>query len=187
MPGNGWVTAQRRQPPPFSSRCAGDARTRPPSLSVESSDSCSDGQTRRSAERASAEVREGAMCVQRLDDSLNYAIRTTYRSSLRSSSKHEPRGPPLEFVFCFHNSSPVTQNLNRNGSAQQGCRARQSHRVARGDNNCGGRSTLPLLFDSRHCSKCTRRGVERTETFPLYDPSAGSPTETLLQLLLLLC
>ena len=106
LPGNGWVTAQRRQPPPFSSRCAGDARTRPPSLSVESSESCSDRQTRRSAERASAEVREGAMCVQRLDDSLNSAIRTTYRSSLRSSSKHEPRGPPLEVVFCFHNSSP---------------------------------------------------------------------------------
>ena len=41
---------------------------------------------------------EGAICVQRLDDSRNSAIHTTYRSLLRSSSTHEPRGPPLEVV-----------------------------------------------------------------------------------------
>ena len=64
--------------------------------------------TRRSAERASAEVHEGAMCVQRLDDSLNSAIRITYRSSLRSSSKHEPRGPPLEVMLhkLFQKQAP---------------------------------------------------------------------------------
>ena len=39
-----------------------------------------------------------AICVQRLDDSLNSAIHTTYRSLLRSSSMHEPRGPPLEVM-----------------------------------------------------------------------------------------
>ena len=39
-----------------------------------------------------------AICVQRLDDSLNSAIHTRYRSLLRSSSMHEPRGPPLEVV-----------------------------------------------------------------------------------------
>src|SRR5690554_8035464 len=33
----------------------------------------------------------GAMCVQRFDDSLNSAIHTTYRISLRSSSMREPR------------------------------------------------------------------------------------------------
>ena len=38
------------------------------------------------------------ICVQRLDDSLNSAIHTRYRSLLRSSSMHEPRGPPLEVV-----------------------------------------------------------------------------------------
>ena len=42
-----------------------------------------------------------AICVQRLDDSLNSAIHTRYRSLLRSSSMHEPRGPPLEVVFLY--------------------------------------------------------------------------------------
>lgn len=34
-----------------------------------------------------------AMCVQSFDDSLNSAIHTTYRISLRSSSLREPRHP----------------------------------------------------------------------------------------------
>lgn len=49
---------------------------------------------------------EGAICVQRLDDSRNSAIHTTYRSLLRSSSTHEPRGPPLEVVSNFFTLSP---------------------------------------------------------------------------------
>ena len=43
----------------------------------------------------------GAMCVQRFDDSLNSAIHTKYRISLRSSSLREPRYPLLKVVFCF--------------------------------------------------------------------------------------
>ena len=39
-----------------------------------------------------------AICVQSLDDSLNSAIRTTYRISLRSSSLREPRYPLLKVV-----------------------------------------------------------------------------------------
>ncbi len=46
-----------------------------------------------------------AICVQRLDDSLNFAIHTKYRSLLRSSLMHEPRGPPLEVVFFFLRST----------------------------------------------------------------------------------
>src|SRR5437868_5656724 len=41
---------------------------------------------------------KGAMCVQRFDDSLNSAIHTTYRISLRSSSLREPRDPLLKVV-----------------------------------------------------------------------------------------
>jgi hypothetical protein len=41
----------------------------------------------------------GAMCVQRFDDSLNSAIHTTYRISLRSSSMPEPRDPLLKVVI----------------------------------------------------------------------------------------
>ena len=43
-------------------------------------------------------VPRGAMCVQRFDDSLNSAIHTTYRISLRSSSMPEPRDPLLKVV-----------------------------------------------------------------------------------------
>ncbi len=47
-------------------------------------------------------IPEGAMCVQRLDDSLNSAIHTSYRISLRSSSMPEPRDPLLWVVtFCI--------------------------------------------------------------------------------------
>ena len=52
-----------------------------------------------------------AICVQRLDDSLNSAIHTTYRSLLRSSSMHEPRDPPSEVVkfFCQHKNQYTTK------------------------------------------------------------------------------
>ena len=43
-------------------------------------------------------IPEGAMCVQRFDDSLNSAIRITYRISLRSSSMPEPRDPLLKVL-----------------------------------------------------------------------------------------
>ena len=45
-----------------------------------------------------------AICVQRFDDSLNFAIRMTYRISLRSSSLREPRYPGYKVVFkVFYN------------------------------------------------------------------------------------
>ena len=51
-----------------------------------------------------------AMCVQNFDDSLNSAIRITYRISLRSSSLREPRYPLLKVVkvFGFVFPSPST-------------------------------------------------------------------------------
>ena len=42
-----------------------------------------------------------ATCVQRFDDSLNSAIRITYRISLRSSSMREPRYPLLRVVLLL--------------------------------------------------------------------------------------
>ena len=45
----------------------------------------------------------GAMCVQRLDDSLNSAIHITYRISLRSSSMPEPRDPLLKVLTDLYN------------------------------------------------------------------------------------
>jgi hypothetical protein len=46
-------------------------------------------------------IPKGAMCVQRFDDSLNSAIHTTYRISLRSSSMPEPRDPLLKVLMLF--------------------------------------------------------------------------------------
>src|SRR6187200_2610190 len=47
-------------------------------------------------------IPKGAMCVQRFDDSLNSAIHTTYRISLRSSSMPEPRDPLLKvLIYLF--------------------------------------------------------------------------------------
>src|SRR5690349_4572971 len=46
-------------------------------------------------------IPESAMCVQRFDDSLNSAIHTTYRISLRSSSLREPRDPLPKVVFVL--------------------------------------------------------------------------------------
>ena len=44
---------------------------------------------------------KSAICVQRFDDSLNSAIRITYRISLRSSSLREPRYPLLRVVLLL--------------------------------------------------------------------------------------
>jgi hypothetical protein len=44
---------------------------------------------------------KGAICVQRFDDSLNSAIRITYRISLRSSSMPEPRDPLLKVLTIY--------------------------------------------------------------------------------------
>lgn len=43
-----------------------------------------------------------ASCVQNFDDSLDFAIRMTYRISLRSSSLWEPRHPLLKVLISFH-------------------------------------------------------------------------------------
>ncbi|PTU16798.1 hypothetical protein P175DRAFT_0536564 [Aspergillus ochraceoroseus IBT 24754] len=57
----------------------------------------------------------GAMCVQRLDDSLNSAIHITYRSSLRSSSMPEPRDPLLKVLTDWYQSHSDSISL-RQGS-----------------------------------------------------------------------
>ena len=50
---------------------------------------------------ACSDVNQSAICVQKLDDSRNSAIRITYRISLRSSSLREPRYPLLRVVVCL--------------------------------------------------------------------------------------
>ena len=57
------------------------------------------------ADMLSAET-SSAICVQRLDDSRNSAIHTTYRISLRSSSLREPRYPLLRVVLVNRAGRP---------------------------------------------------------------------------------
>ena len=53
------------------------------------------------------------MCVQRFDDSLDSAIRITYRISLRSSSLREPRHPLLKVVWCIRYMCNATAATER--------------------------------------------------------------------------
>ena len=121
-----------------------------------------------------------AICVQRFDDSLNSAIHTTYRTWLRSSSMHEPRDPPLKVFSKFdcqtfrlslflHWFAIVCENKKKVGAA------RTSVLVI---SVLPGR---PPTFRTR--SRCDQvLGLAWTTIGN--DPSAGSPTETLLRLLL---
>ena len=67
-------------------------------LQLATAGNCSGHRKRALRQTCSREDPENAICVQRLDDSLNSAIRTRYRILLRSSSMHKPRDPPLEVV-----------------------------------------------------------------------------------------
>ena len=64
-------------------------------LQLATAGNCS-GHRKRALRQTSS--RENAVCVQRLNDSLNSAIRTRYHILLHSSSMHKPRDPPLEVV-----------------------------------------------------------------------------------------
>ena len=102
-----------------------------------------------------------ARCVQRFDDSLNSAIHTTYRSSRRSSSMREPRDPLLKVVFFRASLSSV--DLQRSMGRKKRRSGSRSHGARGDESKLGGAKT--------HLHKFAN------------DPSAGSPTETLLRLL----
>src|SRR3990170_2244005 len=101
------------------------------------------------------------MCVQRFDDSLNSAIHTTYRISLRSSSMPEPRDPLLKVLIfvCFLRLSQVVQGFVCVPVGRRACRGNVWYSKGKGSISAG---------PEPHVN----------------DPSAGSPTETLLRLLL---
>ena len=140
-----------------------------------------------------------AICVQRLDDSLNSAIHTTYRSLLRSSSMHEPRDPPSEVVkfFCQHKNQYTTKFHKRSRKKPKtgdrfqgpagGGRSRFSLIQVPPPNRMPGGTPLSNRADSPLSGCQCTVFCYRTKRRPGFvnDPSAGSPTETLLRLLLL--
>ena len=113
--------------PHHSGRGSADTDTRP---NAHARAHMQSGRQRRSGRRAHGIDPEGAICVQRLDDSLISAIRTSYRSWPRSSSTCEPRDPPLQ-VIDIRFASP---------HLGQGGRGKQGHRRRRG----GRESPLPI-------------------------------------------
>ena len=122
---------------------------------------------------------ESAICVQRLDDSLNSAIHTRYRSLLRSSSMHEPRGPPLEVVLFQINKPKQTEKVLKKKLMIGGAGRRVAPALT---------STTTWLTPSPAPTN-SGTGTEQftgdgRKTPTGNDPSAGSPTETLLRLLL---
>ncbi|KYG39731.1 hypothetical protein M433DRAFT_541208, partial [Acidomyces richmondensis BFW] len=108
-------------------------------------------------------IPRGAMCVQRFDDSLNSAIHITYRISLRSSSMPEPRDPLLKVLFDFALRSDAQQD--------------SVGKVPRGPRRAAG-------SPPRHKGLKVWGSEVGPEPSLGNDPSAGSPTETLLRLLL---
>ena len=137
-----------------------------------------------------------AICVQKLDDSRNSAIHTRYRISLRSSSLREPRYPLLRVVFscgcwgphgpqllCF--SCMVCGWFEKFGPAGLKSPARKTlERLPFISKRCAATGTSATPSSKRKkeagCTAGSRcHGFDRCN-----DPSAGSPTETLLRLLL---
>jgi hypothetical protein len=108
---------------------------------------------------------EGAMCVQKFDDSRNSAIRITYRISLRSSSMPEPRDPLLKVL--------VSAPARKPGERERVSRRREEQISSPKGQISPGREV------DRHVWEWGPGGPEL-----INDPSAGSPTETLLRLLL---
>ncbi|KAI3486116.1 hypothetical protein L1887_50358 [Cichorium endivia] len=111
----------------------------------------------------SAEMALGATCVQKLDGSRDSAIHTKYRILLRSSSMREPRYPLPRSRFVILRR-PRPTRTPRNGTKLD---ASFSFVVFLGTYRAGVHV---------HGSFCFA-GFDN-------DPSAGSPTETLLRLLL---
>jgi hypothetical protein len=103
-----------------------------------------------------------AICVQRFDGSRNSAIHTTYRISLRSSSLREPRYPLLRVVLVRF----ICRTRRQTNGRWLGVLLTE-----------GAEGSLPSTPAPDSCG--SRVGIDRFN-----DPSAGSPTETLLRLLL---
>jgi hypothetical protein len=125
-----------------------------------------------------ARILAGAMCVQRFDDSLNSAIHITYRISLRSSSMPEPRDPLLKVLIHYEfllRQYTVNKKIQKSLSPPAGA----CFRV--------GRDLTAACFPGAMTRRSNSKGIS-SQGFGSCklgnDPSAGSPTETLLRLLL---
>ena len=128
---------------------------------------------------------ESAGCVQGSIDSRNSAIHSAYRISLRPSSLFEPRHPSLKVVIVVYVAPEEHQHSNKiRTGVMVRVLARAERERPRKDPNPPQpasrehRWPLPAL-PRPSLKRCTWIWMIRVN-----DPSAGSPTETLLRLLL---
>ena len=144
-------------------------------------------------------IPRSARCVQRFDDSLNSAIHITYRISLRSSSMREPRDPLLKVVFYHlkgwqkptisfyrHSTVYVKKHIDtQTFSISREVNIRPPTSLSHPE--CLQRVHRWKIEWSKQQKACTCSFEPATALPPISfgnDPSAGSPTETLLRLLL---
>ena len=125
---------------------------------------------------------ESAGCVQGSIDSRNSAIHSAYRISLRPSSLFEPRHPSLKVVM-FNVAPRGTDNSRVHRGVRFGCWPGQ-----RGCQKMAPIHPRPASREHRWPSPALPRPSLKRCTWiwmiRVNDPSAGSPTETLLRLLL---
>ncbi|PHT25085.1 hypothetical protein CQW23_35271 [Capsicum baccatum] len=140
----------------------------------------------------------GTSCIQRLNGSRDYAIHTKYRISQCSSSMREPRYPLPRVIFIYRRSTGPPD-------ARRGCsaRGRLSIQAFLGAFRAGVHWSPTALAGVRAPGTGGGSPVECRSTPPARtpqllntfagsfycagwdnDPSAGSPTETLVLLLL---
>ena len=121
---------------------------------------------------------ESAGCVQGSIDSRNSAIHSAYRISLRPSSLFEPRHPSLKVVKMFvAHKAPAKQSKQRSetGAGQ----AKKEREALKHPTSLEETQTTVASPSATLTKRCTWIWMIRVN-----DPSAGSPTETLLRLLL---
>ena len=128
---------------------------------------------------------ESAICVQDSHGSRNFAIHNAYHTLLRSSSIFEPRHPSLKVVrttikIDIH-SRHKTLITYTNCCTENPCSRRQPPWIPRATEVTPPHSSLRT---KNVCPRRVRSYFTVKHWMRVNDPSAGSPTETLLRLLL---
>ena len=133
---------------------------------------------------------ESARYVQISIGSRNSAIHNAYRTSLRPSSLFEPRHPSLKVVNNYFSGEAHQMMLQWCAEAKVQRKLGNRSEVGRQSNS----TLLPSSFQARASMNVTKhlhprpdphkRNAQWFVWMRANDPSAGSPTETLLRLLL---
>ena len=127
---------------------------------------------------------ESTGCVQGSVDSRNSAIHSAYRISLRPSSLFEPRHPSLKVVMLNMARERTEETEASTGVCDMGAGqsregVSQAKRPNRPNQPRGEHGRPSPALPRPSLKRCTWIWIIRVN-----DPSAGSPTETLLRLLL---